>query len=780
MNAWSKVAGLILRKKYFFLAAILLLTSFFAYQIGKLELSYKSQNILPDRHSLIVAHKKFRKIFPESENLILISIKDSTLFSPKNFKTWQNLTSELDRFAETEKVISIGNLPMLKLDKKNGKGYVLDNFRMEKFSPEDIENYYRKLRDSLPFYRNIVLNDSDAVNMFVYVKPGIVETKKRRDFIFNKLIPEIKKFERQTGIKTHTSGLLYIRTLNGQILKRELPLFIALTLLITSLILWFFFRSFPPILISLVIVMLASIWVSGFMGLLGFKITILTAIIPALIIVIGVPNTIFLINKYQQEIIKHRNQARSLQRVITKTGNAILMTNLTTALGFLSFTVVNNPMLREFGISAGFGIFSLFILSILLIPIIYSFLRIPRYKHLRHLEKKWLRKFIDWLIYMVKRKKVVIFSTALLAIVVSLVGVNRIKISGSILADLPKNQDFYSDIKYFEEEFGGILPLDFMVDAKKKKKIFSQKSLKKIDEFQKQIDALNELSPSVSIVNAIKYAKQVFYKGNPEYYALPSSHERNFIMPYYKKSKPKNNLLAMAYVDTTGRYARITTFMKDLDIKRMERVEDFLELQKKRIFPSEQFDVLMTGQARLFLEGTKYLLNNLIWSLGLTIILISLVIYFMFGSKRILIVSMIANLLPLLVTAGLMGFLNIPLKPSTILIFGITLGISVDDTIHFLTKYREELKKHHGRVKKAVYNALKETGVSMFYTSVVLFFGFLVFLISNYGGTKALGGLVSFTLMIAMFSNLLLLPSLILFLEDVGMKKKRVEIYERN
>jgi len=777
MNLWSKTAGIILRKKYWFLAGILVVTLFFGYQITRLELSYRSQSILPANHPLMQDYRRYRKIFPETENLILTGIKDTGLFaSPEKFKAWRDLTNRLDTLPETEKAISIGNLPVLELDTVQ-KAFVLRKIRIDRINREFLQRFKIKLRDSLPFYKNILFNDDGAVNMFLYVKPEIVNNKQRKQFIFNKLIPELRHFEQQTGIRTHTSGLLYIRTLNGQSIKNELPLFIALTLLITSLILWFFFRSMPPILISLTIVVLASIWVSGFMGLTGYKITILTAIIPALIIVIGVPNTIFLINKYQQEIIKHRNQARSLQRVITKTGNAIFMTNLTTALGFITFTVVKNPMLREFGISAAFGIFSLFVLSILLIPIIYSFLRIPRSKHLRHLEKVWLKHFIDWLIYMVKYKKVLIFSVALLGIVFSLTGIHRIKISGSILADLPKNQQFYHDIKFFENEFGGILPLDFMVDTKKKKRVFSLPTLKRMDEFQKEIDILPELSPAVSVVNAVKYAKQVFYKNKPEYYTLPTRHEKNFIFSYFKKNDSTS--LLTTYVDSTGRYARITTFMKDLETDEMEKVENFLNLQKQRIFPEKQYDVIMTGQARLFLEGTKYLLDNLVWSLGLTILLISLVIYSMFRSKRILIVSMIANLLPLMLTAGLMGFLHIPLKPSTILIFGITLGISVDDTIHFLTKYREELKKHHGRIKKSVYWALKETGISMFYTSVVLFFGFAVFLISNYGGTKALGGLVSFTLLIAMFSNLLLLPSLILFLDQISSGKKRIHRYER-
>ncbi len=756
------------------MVVILLITFFLGMQIPKIQLSYKRQNILPSNHVLIEEFNEFKKIFPGDDNLIMIGVKDSALFTnPENLKAWDRLANELDSLPETSKVITITRYPSLKIDRKEKRSFYVEEEALRDFSLERVKKLQTKFSDSLPFYHNILYSESGAVNMLIYVNPRVIDTKRRKEFVLKKLLPAVESFENNTKIKPHISGLIYIRTLNGELIKNELPLFIILTLVITSFILWFFFRSFPPILISLTIVILASVWVTGFMGLLGFKITILTAIIPALIIVIGVPNTIFLINKYQQEIIKHGNQARSLQRVITKTGTAIFMTNLTTALGFFTFTVVNNNMLREFGIAAAFGILSLFIISIILIPAIYSYLHIPRSKHLRHLEKKWLSGFIDWLIFMVKRKKVLIFSVALTAIVFSLIGINRIKISGSILADLPRNQKFYQDIKFFEKEFGGILPLDFLIDTGKKKGALKKSTLKKINQFQEEISILQGLSHPVSVVNLIKYSKQVFYKGNPKFYSLPSGQERNFIMPYYKNTDATD--LGQSYVDSLGRFVRITTFMKDMETDEMKKIEHFLNLEEKKIFPEDQYKVTMTGQARLFLEGTEYLLNNLVWSLGLAIVLISLVVYMLLGSFRTLTVAMLSNLLPLLLTAGLMGFLHIPLKPSTILIFSITLGISIDDTIHFLTKYREELRKHHGRVKKAVYLALKETGISMFYTSIVLFFGFLVFLISNYGGTKALGGLVSFTLFIAMFSNLLLLPSLILFLDHISVRRNKLE-----
>ncbi|HSM64563.1 MAG TPA: MMPL family transporter, partial [Gillisia sp.] len=509
----------------------------------------------------------------------------------------------------------------------------------------------------------------------------------------------------------------------------------------------------------------------GVIGLLHYKITILTALIPPLIIVIGIPNCIFLINKYQQEIKKHGNQAKSLQRVITKVGNATLLTNLTTASGFATFILTDSQLLREFGVVASINIIAIFVLSLLIIPIIYSYLKPPRDRHLKHLTKKWIGGLVDWMENMVRNHRIAIYITSVSLLVASIIGIYTIKISGSILEDMPQNTAFYKDVKFFESEFDGVMPLEILIDTKRPKGVMKLSTLKRMNDLENFIQDIPELSKPISVNRLVKYSKQAYYNGNPKYYQLPSSQERNFIMPYAKSLSSEGGLM-QSYVDSTGQYARITTFMKDVGTEKMEEIENDLLPQIKKIFPEDRYNVSLTGKALLFQKGTNYLVRNLIISLGLAIILIAGLMAWMFRSFRMIIISLVPNLLPLLVTAGMMGFLGVPIKPSTILVFSIAFGISVDDTIHFLAKYRQELKAHNWKIKRSVYAALRETGVSMFYTSIVLFFGFSVFMISSFGGTVALGGLVSATLLFAMLANLLLLPSLLLSLERSIANKK--------
>jgi len=299
-------------------------------------------------------------------------------------------------------------------------------------------------------------------------------------------------------------------------------------------------------------------------------------------------------------------------------------------------------------------------------------------------------------------------------------------------------------------------------------------TLKRMNKLEEEIEEIPELSKPISILNMVRYSKQAFYNGNPKYYQLPTEQEKNFILAYTKNSDANSDMLKN-FVDSTGQYARITTFMKDIGTDKMETIEERIKDKVAQVFPKEKFEVSLTGKALVFLKGTNYLVKNLVISLSLAIFLISIFMAWMFRSYKMIIISLVPNMLPLLITAGLMGYLGVPIKPSTILVFSIAFGISVDDTIHFLAKYRQELIAHKWNVRKSVYGALRETGVSMFYTSIVLFFGFLVFTVSSFGGTKALGGLVSVTLLFAMVSNLLLLPSLLLSLESKIANKKTIK-----
>ncbi|MDD3721296.1 MAG: efflux RND transporter permease subunit [Lutibacter sp.] len=772
MDFWSSLSRFILKRRYLILIVIAAITYFLASQVQYMRFSYTEANLLPENHKVNVEYNKFLKLFGEEGNLIILAVEDSTLFTPKNFNDWNNLTKKLNHYPEVDFTVAIGDIKELKKNKVEEKFDFVPLYDKTPNTKEEILKIKTELFENLPFYDNILFNKKTGIiRSIIYLKKEIVNTAARKDFIFNVLNPAIEQFEAESNIAVRVSGMPYIRTMNSQNIIDEIGLFVGLALAVTSLIFFFFFRSIRATMITLLVVSICVTWAFGFIGLFRYEITVLMALIPPLIIVIGVPNAIFLINKYQQEVKKHGNQAKSLQRVISKVGNATLMTNVTTAFGFSTFIFTKSQLLREFGIVASINIIGIFLVALFIIPIVYSFMPLPKEKHLKHLERRWIEALVKKIESIVRNHRIIVYATAIVLIIASMIGVSLIKISGSIIEDMPKGEKFFKDIVFFEKEFGGIMPLEIIIDTKKEKGVMNLGTLKRMNELEETIDEIPQLSKPISILNIVKYSKQAFYGGNPKFYQLPTNQEKNWILSYAKNVTSNSNLLD-SYVDSTGRYARMTTFMKDIGTDKMEIIEERLQQKINKEFPKENYHVTMTGKALVFLKGTNYLINNLVISLTLAIILISGFMAFMFRSFKMILISLIPNMFPLLITAGLMGYLGVPLKPSTILVFSIAFGISVDDTIHFLAKYRQELKANNWRIKISVYRALHETGVSMFYTSIVLFFGFLVFTVSSFGGTIALGGLISITLLFAMLSNLLLLPSLLLSLEKTIANKE--------
>lgn len=785
---WELIARIILRNRIVVLTSIVLITILLAFQWKYIRFTQTEANLIPADDKVNVDYQKFLNYFGEEGNLIVIATKDKKLFTPKVYKAWSDLMTEIKLDKEVSLVVSVDNLQ--KLIKNDSLETFELNPLVDRRKIQD-EAYLKKIKaelfTKLPFYEGLLFNKrSGAIRSAIYLDKKIVNTKKRKDYVLNVLIPRLEKFQSTTKIKLHTSGMPYIRTLNAKTIIDEIGLFIGAALLITSLIFFYFFRSFRATIISLLIVIIGVMWSFGIMGALGYEITVLTALVPTLVIVIGIPNCIFFINKYHQEYHKHANKAKALQRVITKTGTATLMTNITTAVGFATFIATNNVLLREFGVVTTLNILAIYLLSLLLIPVFFSYIPSPIPRHLGHLERESLTKFLKWIVNTVKYNRISVYIISVCLLVFGIIGIGKIKVSGSIIEDMPKNTGFYRDIRFFEKEFDGVMPLEIMIDTKRKNGIIKLSTLRKMEELEQTITDIPELSKPLSIVNIAKSFNQAYYNGNPDFYALPSPNEEFALLPYIKNSlKNSEDNKLKNYISSDGRVARMTTFIKDENGERMEAIEAHIRNKADKLFPSPRYEVIITGKPSVFQKGTKYLLNNLLSSLLFAFFLTGALVAIMFRSFKMVLVSIIPNLLPLLMTAGLMGFLGIPLKPSTLLVFGIAFGMSVDDTLRFLAQYRLELSRNNWRIKKSVFATFDDAGISMFYTSIVLFFGFSVFMLSSFGGTIALGGLVALTLCFGMLSNLVLLPSLVLTLNkrlsnEQELPEPTIDILERS
>lgn len=772
------LAHFILRYRLYLLIAVALVTAFFAAQIPRLELSYDFTQAVPSNDPDLQFLKDFKQEFGEDGNVLVIGMQDSALYTPTQFRRYLYMSQEMLKVKGVQAVLSLPLLPRL-----------VRNDSLKSFEPVPIftdvpdeqaalDSLLQIALDQQIYSRQLINPANGATLMVLTVDVGVIASKDRQRLI-DDIVMVTGLFEEKTGIQVHHAGVPFVRAVMSGKVQEELKLFLFLSVVVTALILFAFFRSIKAVLFPMIVIVVMIIWSLGTLVLFGYKITLLTGLIPPIIVVIGIPNCIYLLNKYHQEYVKTGDQRKSLAHIIRRIGFVTLITNFTTAIGFLVLITTGIAVLKEFGVVAGLNILATFVVSIILIPAIFSYLPPPSARHLRHLESRRLDSVLTYFDVLVHRHRYRIMAFTAVVVAVSCVGLWQIQSNAYMVDDIPEESEIRQDLAFFERNFGGVMPLELVVNTGRPKGVMNLNTLKRVDSLQLFLAARPELTPPISIVSFLKAGRQAFYQGNPAFYELPAGRERAFLMPYLQNN-PDARHLSGTFMDSTGQKIRVSLKMADIGSLRMNTmINDVVQPEISRLFPdSLGVDVALTGTTLLFIKGNQYLIQNLRTSLLIAIVIIALIMAVLFRNLRMILISLIPNMVPLVITAGLMGFFGIPLKPSTALIFSIAFGISVDDSIHFLAKYRQELLNHKFFVAKAISISLRETGSSMIYTSIVLFFGFVIFAFSEFGGTVALGILTSTTLLLAMFTNLLLLPALLLAFDSGKYERDELALIE--
>jgi predicted RND superfamily exporter protein len=773
---WNKIAHIVLKYRIYFIILLALYTAFMGYHGRKIEMNYDFSQVVPSDDKDMIYFQQFKKTFGEDGNLLAIGIQDSTLYKLENFRRFKYFSDEVARLSGTNDVLS---LPRIGRIVKNTEKQQFEFEPIFKELPETQQELdsLLELAGSIKFYEGRVVNDSTGANlMVVSIEKSILNSDKRQR-LMDDIMHLGSEFSEKTGIKLHYAGLPFVRTVMSTKVKEELNFFLVLSVCVTAVILFLFFRSWRAVVFPMLVIIVVVVSTMGTVALLGYKITLLTGLLPPIIVVIGIPNCIYMLNKYHQEYARHRDKMGALSYIIRKIGVVTLLTNATTAVGFVVLGFTDISILREFGIVAGINIVIAFLVSIVLIPSVFAYLPAPNPKQLKHLEFKGVNKIINSIDLLVHRHPVAIYSVTGALIIFSLIGMTRLKAISYMVDDLPEESDIKTDLAFFEKHFQGVMPLEIVIDTGKKRGAMNLQNLKAIDEFEEFLNKQPDISAPVSLVTFAKASRQAFYNGSPAFYSLPTNQDKTFILQYMRNQMQtgdtttmQNNLLD-SFVDSTGQKLRVSLKVADMgSVKLDSLLNHVIRPEIARTFADTDLEVFVTGTTLLFIKGNDYLIQNLQSSLVIAFVLISLIMAALFGNIRMIIISLIPNMIPLLITAGLMGYFNIPLKPSTALIFSIAFGISVDDSIHFLAKYRQEVRQHNYFIPKAVSLSIFETGSSMFYTSIVLFAGFIIFAWSDFGGTVALGLLTSTTLLCAMLTNLILLPRLLLTFDRKGSK----------
>lgn len=777
---WKNVSRFILGNRPIWLAAIVAITSLMGYFASQLELSYELAKILPQSDPSFQRYEDFKARYGEDGNVMIIAIESDKMYKLDFFNKWYDLNKKVKAINGVKNVASNANLFGIQRNDSLKRFDVVPLVPERPTTQADVDSIKNKIAQ-YPFYKGFVYSeDGNAHLMAITLKQADLNSKRRLS-ISGEIQAIADEFGNSVNVEMHYSGMPYIRTNFMSKVRDELIMFMLLAFLVTTGILYLFFRSLRVVFFAVLVVLTAVIWSVGFIHLGGYKITILTGMIPPLIMIIGIPNTIFLINKYQEEFLKGNTQLEALAISIEKIGKTTFIANITTFIGFFVFYFTGSPFLVEFGLIAAMSVLATWAISLILIPIIFSYNPEPNAKHVRHLENKNISQFLEYINFIVHNRRTKLYWFIGLLILVSAYGLTQITAIGYVVDDLPEDDRIYKDLKFIEKHFHGVIPFEVEVDSRRENGIVDPELLNQIKLMQREFAQYPEFTKPVSVVEALKFVYQGYRGGDPKYYNLPGALELRKLTEYQGNITGGESAFN-SFIDSTKRYTRISFQATDSGTIRMGQLIDTLQAKIDTIFnydkiagswlPEEmQVDAELTGNGVVFTKGNDYLLSNLRDSTILAIVLVCLVMATQFLNFRTILISTIPSVIPLIITAGIMGYFHIPLKPSTTLIFSIAFGIASDGTIYFLTKYKEEILKGRS-IGEAVSETIRYTGISMFYTAIILFFGFGIFVASGFKGTVFLGLLVSVTLLISMVSNLILLPSFLMTLDKRQARKE--------
>lgn len=781
---WKRLAKFVLKYRLSLLMLLLASTIVMGFFASKVKLSYEFSRAIPTDNPKFEEYIQFKKLFGDDGNMLVIGVQTKDFYTLKDFSAYQNMVNQIRKVKCVEDVLNVSGSLILNKDSVSEKlkaNKVFSDHYDNQSSLDSAADVFK----SLPFYKSMLYNsDSNSYLMAVRINKDSLSAPVRVDIV-NGIVEATKVYEKSTGHQVHLSGLPLIRTIVAERIQKEMRLFLFASLALSVLILFLFFRSFSTTLISMSVVIIGVIWTVAFIYLFGYKITLLTALIPSLVVVIGIPNCIYFINKYHtsyssqnDESIELHRKTNALLDMVSKMGVVTLFCNITAAIGFAVFALTKSSILKEFGVISGISIMLIFLISFILLPSVLSYLPSPNKTQLKYLDNKWIGLLLSKVeIWVFGHRKTIIGITSIV-VVLSIIGMLKLKSVAYIVDDLPKSDKIYTDLKYFEKNFKGIMPLEIVIDSKKRYGLSGMKSLsvfEKVDSLSSYISAKSEMNRPLSIAEGLKFAKQAFYDNDSSQYLMPNSFDGAFVGEYLKPSKNEkngNNFSKMlnSFMDTGRRYTRISASMADIGTEKLPALLNDIQKESNRLFDTANFRVSLTGTSITFLEGSRFIINGLKESILWAFLLIAVCMLYLFKSFRILICSLLPNIIPLMVTAGVMGWVGIPLKPSTVLVFSVALGIAIDITIRFLVNYKQLLPLNDNNIEKTVKSTVQQTGLSIIYTSLVLTAGFVIFCASTFGGTFALGWLTSVTLFTATVTNLIFLPVLLLIFNKPSTK----------
>lgn len=754
MTGWSRAALWILDHPNPIGIVIAVVTVVLALAMFQLETDHTAGSFVSDEEEFVREFQETSEVFGRSETILYVVFHETNPYDRSFLQRLDSLTSYISGLRGVQNVLSLSNMPHLI---RRGSDLVTSTVYDRGLTTEELRGRF----EQLPFLEGLLLSDDgSATVMMVRIDPAFNATPERVD-----LVDRIEAVAEEMPGAASLAGFPYLRTQYAKRVEREAPLFTVLALFISLFFLYITFRAWRAVVIPTLIVVLGIVWTFGLMAIFGQKMNIVTAVLPALIVIIGMANAIHLSTKFFDQYAALQDRKKAVVETVRTVGLATFLTCLTTAIGFAVLLLSGNRLLMGFGGFAAVGIMILYVLSVTIIPITYVRFRPPRENVTSLATHDRFADYFDAKARVTQRFSGVFVAMAGILVAVCLVGVTQISTDIFVFSDFYEDDPLRRNLAVFEEEFGGVLPMEVVVESERNGRFKSLGSMRRIENLQETLATFEPVGTAVSAVDLVKMGNQAYFGGHPAAYRLPSNYELPFLqdaLGQFLGSRSDSSLVEKLplFVDSTFSKTRIYLGVKDIGTERMNELADSIQTLASNTFSGDEYDVIVTGTAILSTRSGESLVRNLIVSLSAALAIISVLMAILFRSRTLTFISLAPNVIPLLIVGGAMGFAGITLKPSTALIFSLAFGIAVDDTIHFLAKYR--IFRDEGLARDdAILQTLRDTGKAILFTSLILMSGFLVFTLSSFGGTVNMGALTALTLAVALLANLFLLPALL-------------------
>ena len=726
------------------LAAITLVLGTF---LPKVKMDFSIEQLFSQNDPVINRFLNFREEFDGVDNRIFLLYESDDPFSYKNLELNKKMVYAFENIEGVSKVTSLTNIELF----TEGGEYLLSPVYENIPKSIDSLNIAKERILSSDLLKNYLISeDGKVAAILIEVSDSFNEHESRES-----IVKQIDELQLGTDWTWHQTGLPIIRTRYVQYMIADNITFLIPVLSMLILLLSLLFRSLVGLALPLIVVLLTIIWTLGFMTAAGITINIISYIIPTLLMVVGISDSVHFLVKYYKTLHLLGDKREALTQSLQKIGTAIFLTSITTAIGFGALSMVNIEIVKEFGIFTAMGVFFAFIITVLFIPSTLMLLgKTPKTK-LEAYSRGYRVKIVKKLITIVRGHPKKIIFTGITITIIGFFGALQINPHSKLLDDLRPGNTLLEDMRLAEDRMGSVLPVEIIITVDENENFQDIQDVAVIsftDELASYISKIPEIGKVVSVSDYLKAINQAMNDGDKSFYQVPLL--REIISQYMLLYDSEFNSL----INSDLTKLRIASQIKDIDSRRSAEIEKELNTYIASVIP-EGITAEVTGTAFLALRTNNYLVKNLLGSFLVALIIITFLMIVLFRSVKMAFISILPNIIPMMVMAAVLGFLQIPLRPATAMTFAVAFGIAVDDTLHYLIRYRMELSKQHYR--QANDSTMLGTGIAMMSTTAILSAGFLVLILSQFTPTVEFGMLSVITIITALIGDLTFLPALL-------------------